>query len=220
MGGAGCRWKYPRTAHLPWSEAATIDDRCMSDLAGLAGVEVVVTEKMDGENSTIYADGFVHARSIDSARHESRDWLRAQAAMWTGWLPEDGRLCGENVYAEHSIGYNNLDSWFLLFGIWQSGWCWSWDATVGWCERAGAVMVPVLWRGRFPDSPLVAERLLERVWSDQRDPSVSEGYVVRPTAGFDVAGFGRLVGKRVRAGHVQTGDHWMFRPVVRNGLAG
>ena len=53
--------KYPRTPHLPWSPGATADDRVHTDLAGLEGREIVVTEKLDGENTTIYRD-HVHAR--------------------------------------------------------------------------------------------------------------------------------------------------------------
>ncbi|MGC5412734.1 RNA ligase family protein, partial [Streptomyces sp. DT225] len=60
------RTHYPRTPHLPWSPGATSDDVRMTDLAALAGTEVVVTEKLDGENTTLYADG-LHARSLDSA---------------------------------------------------------------------------------------------------------------------------------------------------------
>ena len=32
---------------------------------------------MDGENSTIYPDGYTHARSIDSAHHPSRSHLKS-----------------------------------------------------------------------------------------------------------------------------------------------
>lgn len=56
------RTHYPRTAHLPWSPGATSDDVRIADLSGLTGREVVVTEKLDGENTTLYADG-LHARS-------------------------------------------------------------------------------------------------------------------------------------------------------------
>jgi len=41
----------------------------------LIGREVVVTEKMDGENTTMYCDN-IHARSIDGRHHPSRDWVK------------------------------------------------------------------------------------------------------------------------------------------------
>lgn len=36
---------------------------------------VVITEKMDGENTTLYRDG-LHARSLDSRHHPSRNWVK------------------------------------------------------------------------------------------------------------------------------------------------
>lgn len=70
------RTHYPRTPHLPWSPGAASDDVRLADLAGLTGCEVVVTEKLDGENTTLYADG-LHARSLDSAHHPSRGRVKA-----------------------------------------------------------------------------------------------------------------------------------------------
>ena len=54
------RVKYPRTYHLPWSEGRTDDDKVLSDDSQFIGKYVVVTEKMDGENTTIYSDGYLH----------------------------------------------------------------------------------------------------------------------------------------------------------------
>ena len=55
------RTHYPRTPHLPWSPGATPDDVRAGDPGALRGREVVVTEKLDGENTTLYRDG-MHAR--------------------------------------------------------------------------------------------------------------------------------------------------------------
>lgn len=50
------RYKYPRTPHLPWSPGATKDDvRCINTEI-FTGKRVVITEKMDGENTTLYSD--------------------------------------------------------------------------------------------------------------------------------------------------------------------
>lgn len=68
------RIKYPRTLHLPWSLGRTSDDKVLSSMDHFSGREVVVTEKMDGENTTIYSDG-LHARSTTSQRHPSRSWV-------------------------------------------------------------------------------------------------------------------------------------------------
>ena len=57
--------KYPRTYHLPWSSPSS-DDRVASSLNHFVGQEVVVTEKLDGENTSLYND-YVHARSLEKA---------------------------------------------------------------------------------------------------------------------------------------------------------
>ena len=67
--------KYPRTWHLPWSPGATKDDRVLPDTAHFNSQEVVVTVKMDGENTTLYPD-YLHARSLDSRNHPSRNWIK------------------------------------------------------------------------------------------------------------------------------------------------
>ena len=48
------RYKYPRTFHFPWSDSVMGDDHIFTEFENLIGKEVVVTEKMDGENTNIY----------------------------------------------------------------------------------------------------------------------------------------------------------------------
>ena len=58
------RRKYPRTPHLPWSPGLSSDDTRLGQARQFAGREVVVTEKLDGENTTLDRRG-LHARSLD-----------------------------------------------------------------------------------------------------------------------------------------------------------
>lgn len=112
--------KYPRTFHLPWSLGLSDDDKAHKDADALfAGQQVVVTEKLDGENTTLYSSGHTHARSMDSGAHPSRSWVRALAATAGAGLPEGWRVCGENVFAKHSVAYKALPSYFLVFGIYD-----------------------------------------------------------------------------------------------------
>ncbi|MGW7110612.1 RNA ligase family protein [Streptomyces xanthophaeus] len=202
------RTHYPRTPHLPWSPGAASDDVRADGFAGLAGREVVVTEKLDGENTTLYRDG-LHARSLDSAHHPSRAWVKGlQGRIGTG-IPEGRRVCGENLYARHSLPYGELDSWFYGFSVWDGEHCLDWDQGVRFLRGLGIPTPPVLWRGTFD------ERVLRKL---KLDTARQEGYVVRTVAGFTRADFGRCVAKWVRPGHVQTGTHWMFAQVVPNGL--
>ncbi|MFC0436050.1 RNA ligase family protein [Kutzneria buriramensis] len=201
------RVHYPRTPHLPWSPGATADDVRTTDLSGLAGREVVVTEKLDGENTTLYRDG-LHARSLDSAHHPSRAWVKSLHGNVSSEIPAGWRVCGENMYARHSLAYDDLDSWFYAFSVWAEDRCLSWDATVRFASRLGMPVPKVLWRGIFD------ERVLRRI---KLDPTRREGYVVRVAEGFAAADFRHSVAKWVRTGHVQTDQHWMLGPVTANG---
>ncbi|MFJ8014425.1 RNA ligase family protein [Streptomyces sp. NPDC096339] len=202
------RTHYPRTPHLPWSPGAAADDVRAAGLEGLAEREVVVTEKLDGENTTLYSDG-LHARSLDSAHHPSRAWVKGLQGRIGAGIPDNWRVCGENLYARHSIPYEDLDSWFYGFSVWDGDHCLDWDSTVRFLRGLGVPVPRVLWRGVFD------ERVLRKL---RLDTTRQEGYVVRTVAGFAREDFGRRVAKWVRGGHVQTDTHWMFAQVIPNGL--
>ncbi|NJP43539.1 RNA ligase family protein [Actinacidiphila epipremni] len=205
------RTHYPRTPHLPWSPGVAADDVLAGGLAGLRGREVVVTEKLDGENTTLYADG-LHARSPDSAHHPSRTWVKALQGRIGPHIPAGWRVCGENMQARHSLAYDDLDSWFYGFSVWDAaGRCLDWDATVRFLRRLGVPVPRVLWRGVYDERAL---RRLAAGWDTAR----REGYVVRSVEGFGAREFGERVAKWVRPGHVQTDTHWMHAAVVENGL--
>lgn len=205
------RRKYPRTPHLPWSEGAdgrgdvTIDDPSM-----LLAADVIVTEKMDGENTTLYREG-LHARSLDSGFHPSRSWVLVHDAAVASAIPEGWRVCGENVYARHAIAYDALPSYFLAFSVWADVLCLGWDNSVEWFDRIGVTSVPTLYRGRFDRDAI------HRAWLALEHES--EGYVVRVARSFDEQEFPGAVAKFVRAGHVQSDTHWARAPVVPNALA-
>lgn len=199
--------KYPRTPHLPWSPGGTSDDAYLVDASQFEGYEVVVTEKMDGENTTLYQDG-LHARSLHSRHHVSRDWVKAFHSGVSSQIPEGWRLCGENVYALHSVAYRQLRSYFLLFSIWnESNVCLSWDETLEWADLFGVEVVPEIYRGIW-DAKVIRDIRI--------DEEKREGYVVRVVDSFPYSSFAGSVGKWVRPNHVQTDQHWMSRPVVPN----
>lgn len=195
--------KYGRTFHLPWSPGSHDDDKTLKDTSQFAGKRIIVTKKMDGENTSAYSDGHVHARSIDSKGGEDRAWVKRFLINDICFnLPEDWRVCGENLWAEHSIHYDDLPSYFLCFSIWDSkNRCLRWDDTVIWAKLLGLTLVPVLYDGLFEDCDFKA---IERSLNFEKD----EGYVVRVAGEFNYGQFKTSVAKFVRAGHVQTTKHW------------
>ena len=207
------RKKYPRTPHVPFSPGATSDDKVLKSLSHFIGKEVVITIKMDGENTSLYTDGF-HAKSVDSKHHPSRDWLaRFHAGMGYN-IPVGWRVCGENMYAKHSLAYNDLPSYFLAFSVWNDqNRALSWDDTVEMLELLELHCVRVVFRGIF------TEAILRRLVAEL-DLTVDEGLVVRLAASFAYEDFNKSVAKWVRANHVETDDHWMHQAVVPNKLAG
>src|SRR5215831_4205708 len=122
------RYKFPRTFHFPMSPGADQSDKVMENSDAFKDKNVVVTLKMDGENTTLYND-YWHARSMNQNQHLSRNWIAAYHAQIQHLIPPEIRICGENLYAKHSIHYKNLSSYFQVFGIWEGNKCWSWEDT-------------------------------------------------------------------------------------------
>lgn len=203
--------KYGRTLHLPWSPGVSGDDKVQHDLSRLQSGDVVITLKRDGENTTIGA-GYSHARSVNSGPHLSRDHIRALAARIGYELPPGWRIVGENLMARHSIAYDDLPAYFEVISIWDRDRCLSWDETVEWCALLDLHPVPVIYRG-----PMPTEKELTALFAPYVD--TQEGYVVRTADEFRMADFQLCTVKMVRAGHVQTGEHWMTQQMIVNGLA-
>lgn len=204
--------KYPRTYHFPWSPGISSDDKVMSDLSVFEGRDVVVTAKLDGENTSMYND-YLHARSLTYKPHDSRSYVKQIHASICQDIPEGWRICGENLYAEHSIHYNNLPGYFLVFSIWNHhNICLAWDETVEWSSLLGLPTVPVLYRGPWN------ERLIRGLYTSELNGDPCEGYVVRLSCSFHYKNFKTSVAKVVRAGHVTTDEHWLEKTVTPNQL--
>lgn len=203
--------KYPRTVHFPFSETITDDDKRLSDTSHFYNKEVVITEKMDGENITIYNNGF-HAGSLDSKHKEYHSWLAQYCSTFNYSLSDDFRVCGEYLYAQHSIKYNHLVSYFMGFSVWNKELCLSWDETQEWFDIFSIISVPIVYRGIYSDDivKMCAKSVIE---------NGGEGVVVRLTSSFLYKDFSKSVAKYVRKNHVQTDKHWSLSSIEKNELA-
>lgn len=205
------RWKFPRTPHHPLSSSVSADDLIGSDC--LKNKEVYITEKLDGECTTIYSDGYVHARSINSDQsHESRSWINMYANCVCWELQPGWRICGENLYAKHSISYNRLSSYFYGFAVFDAeNICLSLEKTSSFFKNVGAVMPKVLYVGEY------SERVIEKL-SKTIITSETEGFVIRNVDSFSYEDYAKNTLKWVRPNHVQTNEHWLQTKIIKNGL--
>jgi hypothetical protein len=204
--------KYPRTVHLPYSLGLSDDDVQNSTDEHFYGKEIIVTEKLDGENTTMYYN-HIHARSLDSKNHVSRDWVKSYWASLKHNIPESFRICGENLFAKHSIYYDNLETYFYVFGIYDGDVCLSWEDTKEYCSLLGMKHVPELYSGVYD------EEVIRKCFTGKSFlGGEQEGFVVRLKDSFKIEDFSTCCNKFVREHHVTTDTHWMSQAVVPNKL--
>lgn len=207
--------KYPRTYHLPYSPGATKDDKKLQDgwFSNYIGEEIVITEKLDGENIHMNQK-YCYARS-DGAPTRS-PWSR------NIWDPKDGlywkikpligpneTIFGENLYGEHSIHYGKLDNYFHLFAVNDGNKWYSWDFVKMMAKVLDVPHVPELWRGWIYNEKQLEELVnkftsIPSIYGDTR-----EGVVIRLTSSFPLDDFKHYVCKWVRPNHIQTDEHWV-----------
>ena len=196
-------YKYPKTFHFSFSPNLQNDDRMLPDVSVFRGKHIVVTEKLDGESTGMTQDS-VHARSVDGRDHPSRHWIKALHAQIKNDIPKGWKIFGENMYAEHSLAYHRLTSFFYVFLIVdQNMSCLSWKDTVLYSSLLGLETVPLIYEGMW-DEEIVENISVQSAFGDE-----AEGYVVRNAESYPFADFQENTGKVVRNRHVRTDDHWM-----------
>jgi hypothetical protein len=189
----------------------------------LAGLPLVIEEKLDGSNSAVSfaADGQLVLQSrghvlTGGARERQFDLFKRWASHHAGWLWErlGSRyvMYGEWLYARHTIPYDQLPHYFLEFDVLERE-----TGVFLSTERRGAMLgggpvvsVPVL------GTALPLEQYIGR--STASSVETMEGLYIKHEADGQV--LGRY--KYVRAGFLQavadSGEHWMDRPIEANQL--
>jgi hypothetical protein len=200
--------KYNRTYHLPFSPGTTSDDRISKSVDSLLGIEVVITEKLDGENCGMTNQG-VYARS--HATFTTSPWskeVRQLHSILKHDLSEDVFLFGENMEGIHSIEYTDLTSYFYLFGV-RDNFNWiSWNEVEEYSYILDVPKAPVLFRGfinTYEELKTIVEDLVSQ---PSKLGGKCEGIVIRNATSFHNDDFSQNVMKWVRKGHVQTDEHW------------
>jgi len=211
--------KCPRTYHFAFSLGATNDDKIAKDINGILGKEVVITEKMDGSNVCLEREKCFARSHSGSPTHESFDMLKAIHAGIKFIIPDSYQIFGEWCYAQHTIFYDSLPNYLLIFGVReinQMTWL-SWDDVEYWAEQIGTCTVPLLERWVVSNE----KELQEKVELLSANPSAygkeKEGVVVKLAGRFNNDLFDKSALKAVRAGHV-CGEHWLTKDIIQNKL--
>jgi hypothetical protein len=204
--------KHPRTFHVHWSETISDDDKRLLNNENFEGKHVVITVKLDGEQTTWYND-YMHARSLEYSTHPSRKFVKGMWSQVAYLIPEGWRVCGENVYAKHAIEYHNLESYFYVHSIWnEKNICLSWEETKEYATLLGLQTVPELYCGVFN------EKIIRSLYSPEINGDRCEGYVIRNIEEFRYSEYKRNVAKFVSGDFKVSHGHWIKNVVVPNKL--
>lgn len=197
--------KFPKTYHLPFSKTISSDDKVLNkknyDL--LTNKNIVVLEKLDGENTTLYSN-YLHARSIDSPTNWTRDYITKKWSNISYMIESDERIICENLYAKHSIEYKKgyLEDYVYLLSVIKNNIILSWEEMKIYSKKLNLPLPQELYNGPFD------LKILEKL-SLKINEETQEGFVFRITENFLEKDYDKYVGKYVRKNHVITDKHWL-----------
>jgi len=200
--------KYPRTFHFDFSPGTTSDDRIAPSVESILGIDIVITEKLDGSN-TAMTKGGVYGRS--HGEYTKNPWDLKSREIWERIkrdIDEDVFIFGEGMYGIHSIEYSDLDSYFYIFGVRDNNIWLPWEGVEEYSYLLDIPTVPVLFEG-VVDTEKELKNLVEKLSKESSAlGGTREGIVARNANHFHNDDFDTNVFKWVRKGHVQTGEHW------------
>lgn len=213
--------KYNRTFHFPFSKGATNDDKIATSISNVIGTEIVITEKIDGSNTSLEANGCFARTHSGPPVHPSFDGLKALHASIKHKIPDNTQLFGEWCFAKHSIFYNDLPSYFMMFNvrdIKNNSWS-SWEEVELWAKEIEVNTVPVLFKGKI-NSEIELQKMIESFMiQPSKCGGIIEGVVVRVACEFEEQYFSKNVLKYVRANHVDpNNDHWIHNEIIKNSV--
>jgi hypothetical protein len=171
-------------------------------------------------------------------------WARAHATSLTELLAGGVTLYGEWLYAKHTIFYDQLPHYFLEFDVRdRAGAFWSTERRREHLAGSSVRSVPVLWQGVVKDPrtlpELVGDSLYKSAgWRDRLRASAvaagvdadrisaetdledkAEGLYIKVEEGGVVVDRLKWIRASFLTAVVDSGSHWLARPIVPNVLA-
>ncbi|NEX19063.1 RNA ligase family protein [Thiorhodococcus mannitoliphagus] len=221
-------FRFPHTPHLIWlGQGEPRDDKVLSpaEADALLQSEVVIEEKIDGANLgfSIDPEGGIRAQNrgqyllppFGGQFARLGAWLAAHEDVLFDALDSHLIAFGEWCAAKHSLDYEALPDWWLVFDVYdrRERRFWSTERRDAWAQRQGLCVIPAIGRGQFALPDL--RSLLDSQRSRYRDGPL-EGLVIRMQ---DT----RWLRQRVKLVHPdftqQIQDHWRRQGLVWNRLA-
>lgn len=218
-------FRFPSTPHLTWlGEGSPRGDKVLTayEVQKLLAGEVIVEEKLDGANLGISRSEHGEILLQNRGAYLSEPY-RGQFTRLASWLGErreglnkvlttDKILFGEWCAATHSLLYDRLPDWFLLFDVYclDTQEFLSTDRRDRLALRSDLSTVPEIARGRFTLHQLT--ELLLDARSHCRDGTI-EGLVIRSEYESKCVARAKLV----RPDFSQAiQEHWRTRPLTWN----
>lgn len=222
-------FRFPHTPHLAWlGEGAPRDDKVLSpnEVTALLAGDVVVEEKLDGANLgfSLSPAGELRVQNRGQYLHVPHagqfarlpEWLLLHGDKLRAALAEHSQaelmLFGEWCAARHSLDYDHLPDWFLLFDVYErtQGRFWSAPRRNALAATLGLAMVPQLRQGKCTLQQL--KGLLSCQHSQFRQGTL-EGVVIRRES----ADWCEARAKLARPDFTQTiAEHWSRRRIEWN----
>lgn len=210
---------YPRTPHLwppPGRDARLV--LAAHEAQRWLREPVVVEEKLDGANVSVWLDGRLQVASrggagaMDRAGQlgRLRAWVAERADHLTALLADGWVLYGEWLWLQHGVGYDRLPDWLVALDLWHPGEGFAplaeRDAR---CSAAGLSVPPRLFSGVVGSRERLASLMTRSVLSS----AAAEGLVLRAggrRCKVVHAGYRRLDD----TGWAGAGSHNALRPAV------
>lgn len=220
-----CFFRFPHMPHIAWLGTGTPrDDKVLSlgEADALLAGTVVVEEKLDGANLgfSLGPDGRLRVQNRGQYLLEPYTgqfsrlsaWLAQHRYSLTDNLDDTLILFGEWCAARHSLDYEALPDWFVLFDVYDRTRQRFWSGTRrdALADTLGLVVVPQLLHGPATLSEL--KSLLDTCTSHYRS-GPPEGLVIRNES----TDWCESRVKLVRAEFTQTlSEHWRSRGLEWN----
>lgn len=218
-------FRFPHTPHLVWlGEGFPRDDKIMSskEVAAMLKGDVLVEEKLDGANLglSFTSDGRLLVQNrgqylnypFNGQFSKLRQWLDSHESLLSSYIDSTSIVFGEWCAARHSIGYEKLPDWYLMFDVYDRKACkfWSTSRRNKLADKLGLKVVPQISKGKFSLDSI--KNLVLKTKSEYSNELV-EGVVVRNDSELWCESRAKLV----RPDFTQSiEEHWRNRMIEWN----